>query len=101
MRIATLSHRRRWRGFFRRYPERWRGPPRSPALPFTLDNWPISIRQSADARLTPQQALEQLTWEGVKARYPEGLPDEVKEKLDHEKAFFRAYPKDWITRRIS
>jgi error-prone DNA polymerase len=36
--------------------------------------------------LTPQQALERLTWEGVKARYPEGLPDEVKEKLDHELA---------------
>jgi error-prone DNA polymerase len=34
--------------------------------------------------LTPQRALERLTWEGVKARYPEGLPDEVKEKLDHE-----------------
>jgi error-prone DNA polymerase len=34
--------------------------------------------------LTPQQALEKLTWEGVKDRDPEGLPDEVKEKLDHE-----------------
>jgi error-prone DNA polymerase len=36
--------------------------------------------------LTPQQALEKLTWDGVKHRYPEGLPDEVKEKLDHELA---------------
>jgi error-prone DNA polymerase len=36
--------------------------------------------------LTPQQAMEKLTWEGVKDRYPEGLPDEVKEKLDHELA---------------
>ena len=36
--------------------------------------------------LTPQQALEKLTWGGVKHRYPEGLPDEVKEKLDHELA---------------
>ena len=36
--------------------------------------------------LTPQQALEKLTWEGVNERYPEGLPDEVKEKLDHELA---------------
>jgi error-prone DNA polymerase len=36
--------------------------------------------------LTPQQALEKLTWVGVKDRYPEGLPDEVKEKLDHELA---------------
>ena len=39
--------------------------------------------------LTPQQALETLTWEGVKARYPEGLPDEVKEKLDHELALIQ------------
>src|ERR1700674_671888 len=30
--------------------------------------------------------LEKLTWGGVKHRYPEGLPDEVKEKLDHELA---------------
>src|ERR1700722_8427537 len=36
--------------------------------------------------LTPQQALARLTWDGVKDRYPEGLPDEVKEKLDHELA---------------
>jgi error-prone DNA polymerase len=34
--------------------------------------------------LTPQQALEKLTWEGAAARYPEGLPDEVRGKLDHE-----------------
>ena len=27
--------------------------------------------------LTPQQALEKLTWEGAAERYPEGLPDEV------------------------
>src|ERR1700733_9442301 len=36
--------------------------------------------------LTPQQALEKLTWEGAAERYPEGIPDEVKEKLDHELA---------------
>ncbi|MDB5628871.1 MAG: error-prone polymerase, DnaE-like protein [Tardiphaga sp.] len=34
--------------------------------------------------LSPQQALEQLTWEGAKSRFPEGLPDSVKGKLDHE-----------------
>ena len=44
--------------------------------------------------LTPQQALEKLTWGGVKDRYPEGLPDEVKEKLDHELALIErlGYP---------
>ncbi|WP_398467901.1 error-prone DNA polymerase [Tardiphaga sp.] len=34
--------------------------------------------------LTPQQALEKLTWEGAADRYPEGLPDEVIGKLEHE-----------------
>src|SRR6201747_1233245 len=34
--------------------------------------------------LTPQQALEKLTWEGVAERYPEGLPDEVRPKIEHE-----------------
>jgi error-prone DNA polymerase len=34
--------------------------------------------------LTPQQALEKLTWEGAAARYPEGLADDVRGKLEHE-----------------
>lgn len=34
--------------------------------------------------LTPQQALEKLTWEGAAERYPEGLPDKVRGNLDHE-----------------
>ena len=34
--------------------------------------------------LTPQQALEKLTWEGAAERYPEGLPDEVRPKIEHE-----------------
>ena len=34
--------------------------------------------------LTPQQALEKLTWEGAAERYPEGLPDKVRATLDHE-----------------
>jgi error-prone DNA polymerase len=33
---------------------------------------------------TPQQTLEQLTWEGAIWRYPEGLPDKVKKNLEHE-----------------
>src|SRR3981189_1305325 len=28
--------------------------------------------------LTPQQALEKLTWEGAAERYPEGIPDDVR-----------------------
>jgi error-prone DNA polymerase len=34
--------------------------------------------------LTPQQALEKLTWEGAAERYPEGLPDKVRASLAHE-----------------
>jgi error-prone DNA polymerase len=34
--------------------------------------------------LTPQAALENLTWEGTGLRYPEGLPDSVEKTLRHE-----------------
>jgi error-prone DNA polymerase len=34
--------------------------------------------------LTPQEALEKLTWEGAADRYPEGLPDKVRGNLEHE-----------------
>jgi error-prone DNA polymerase len=34
--------------------------------------------------LTPQHALEKLTWEGATMRYPEGLPDSVEATLRHE-----------------
>jgi error-prone DNA polymerase len=34
--------------------------------------------------LTPQAALEKLTWEGTGLRYPEGLPDSVEKTLNHE-----------------
>ena len=34
--------------------------------------------------LTPQQALEKLTWEGAATRYPEGVPDKVVAILTHE-----------------
>jgi len=40
--------------------------------------------ERADPTLTPQQTLEQLTWEGAAQRYPEGLPDDVAETLRHE-----------------
>jgi error-prone DNA polymerase len=34
--------------------------------------------------LTPQAALEKLTWEATGARYPEGLPESVEKTLRHE-----------------
>jgi error-prone DNA polymerase len=34
--------------------------------------------------MTPQQALEKLTWEGAAERYPEGVPDNVVATIEHE-----------------
>jgi error-prone DNA polymerase len=34
--------------------------------------------------LTPQQHLEQLTWEGAAKRYPDGVPDKVRDTLEQE-----------------
>src|SRR6201989_2368304 len=34
--------------------------------------------------LTPQAALEKLTWEATSTRYPEGLPESVEKTLRHE-----------------
>jgi error-prone DNA polymerase len=34
--------------------------------------------------MTPQQALEKLTWEGAAERYPEGVPDNVVATIKHE-----------------
>jgi error-prone DNA polymerase len=34
--------------------------------------------------MTPQESLEHYTWEGVKTRYPEGLPPHVLKTLRHE-----------------
>jgi DNA polymerase III alpha subunit len=35
---------------------------------------------------TPQDALVHLAWEGAAARYPDGIPDSVRQSLDHELA---------------
>ena len=52
---------------------------------FSLDElkyeYPDEITESGR---TPQAELEFLTWEGVKDRYPGGLPDSVKATLEHE-----------------
>ncbi|MBZ9848066.1 error-prone DNA polymerase [Mesorhizobium sp. CA14] len=37
-----------------------------------------------DPSLTPQQALEKLTWQGAATRYPEGVPDSIARSLRHE-----------------
>ena len=52
---------------------------------FSLDEQAYQYpEERADPSLTPQQTLEKLTWEGAVRRYPEGLPDDVKQTLRHE-----------------
>lgn len=54
---------------------------------FSLDELAYQYPEERDdPRLTPQETLAQLTWEGAAQRYPEGLPDSVKATLDHELA---------------
>ncbi|TGV15207.1 DNA polymerase III subunit alpha [Mesorhizobium sp. M8A.F.Ca.ET.173.01.1.1] len=52
---------------------------------FSLDELAYQYPEERDdPSLTPQQALEKLTWQGADARYPEGLPDTVVASLHHE-----------------
>ncbi|HZN31791.1 MAG TPA: error-prone DNA polymerase, partial [Xanthobacteraceae bacterium] len=57
------------------------------ALTFSLDElryeYPEEMR---DGFATPQDALVHLAWDGAAARYPEGIPDKVRETLSHELA---------------
>ncbi|TGQ89014.1 DNA polymerase III subunit alpha [Mesorhizobium sp. M8A.F.Ca.ET.208.01.1.1] len=52
---------------------------------FSLDELAYQYPEERDdPSLTPQQALEKLTWQGADSRYPEGLPDSVIASLRHE-----------------
>jgi error-prone DNA polymerase len=52
---------------------------------FSLDELAYQYPEEATMPgLTPQQALERLTWEGGTERYPEGVPDKVTVILRHE-----------------
>ena len=52
---------------------------------FSLDELAYQYPEEASLPgMTPQQALEHLTWEGAEGRYPEGLPDKVRKALVHE-----------------
>src|SRR6266436_2817301 len=53
--------------------------------PFSLDELAYQYPDEATMPgLTPQQALERLTWEGAAERYPEGVPDTVVATIKHE-----------------
>jgi error-prone DNA polymerase len=52
---------------------------------FSLDELAYQYPEEATMpSLTPQQALEKLTFEGAAERYPEGVPDKVAAILTHE-----------------
>ena len=54
-------------------------------LAFSLDElkhcYPEELREG---HATPQAALEAFTWEGARARYPDGVPERTRETLTHE-----------------
>ncbi len=57
----------------------------SDALAFSLDDLETEYPQENRAGFsTPQQALEHYTWEGAAKRYPQGVPQGVRERLAHE-----------------
>src|SRR5690606_36757855 len=37
-----------------------------------------------EAESDPQSELERLTWHGAQARYPEGIPDRIRDTIVHE-----------------
>jgi error-prone DNA polymerase len=53
---------------------------------FSLDELAYQYpEERADPSLTPQETPEKkLTWEGVASRYPEGMPDDARNALEHE-----------------
>lgn len=52
---------------------------------FSLDELAYQYpEEREDPSLTPQQTLEQLTWDGAKQRYPEGVPGSVRRTIVHE-----------------
>src|SRR5258707_3106761 len=56
-------------------------------LTFSLDELRYEYPDEMRAGFaTPQDALVHLAWEGAAARYPGGIPDSVRQSLDHELA---------------
>ncbi|HLJ18766.1 MAG TPA: error-prone DNA polymerase, partial [Stellaceae bacterium] len=53
---------------------------------FSLDELRYEYPDEAADGLTPQERLEQLTAEGARERYPDGVPDKIAKQLAHELA---------------
>ncbi len=86
--IAICDRPKKWRGCSPDIPTLSRGRWRSSIAARSIcANCATSIRPSSRIlRLTPQQTLEKLTWEGAVQRFPEGVPDDVAAQLRHELA---------------
>jgi DNA-directed DNA polymerase III PolC len=57
------------------------------ALTFSLDELRYEYPDEMRAGFaTPQEALVHLTWKGAASRYPGGIPDKVRQNLEHELA---------------
>jgi error-prone DNA polymerase len=57
------------------------------AMTFSLDELRYEYPEEMRAGFaTPQDALVHLAWEGAATRYPDGIPDNVRQSLDHELA---------------
>ena len=70
------------------------------ALTFDLDELKYEYPDEAIAGFaTPQDALVHLTYEGARQRYPDGIPDDVREVLAHEFALIaqRQYAPYFLT----
>ena len=85
---AISRRRRKWPGcsatIRRPSPIRWRSPT---ACRFSLDELHYEYpEEPIPPGRTPQSHLEHLAWEGAGERYPEGIPDKVKESLAKELA---------------
>jgi error-prone DNA polymerase len=54
---------------------------------FSLDELKYDYPEELCPRgVTPQEHLHRLTWEGAKKRYPAGIPDKVRNLIEHELA---------------
>jgi DNA-directed DNA polymerase III PolC len=71
---------------FRRWPEALENAARlAEACRFSLDELRYEYpSEPVPDGLTPQQHLEQLSWAGAAKRYPDGIPDKVRDTLEQE-----------------
>ena len=74
------------RRLFRRWPEAVENTARlADACRFSLSELRYEYpSEPVPEGLTPQRHLEKLTWEGAAARYPDGVPDKVRDTLEQE-----------------